>query len=92
MKNFIRKIFNPQLSKPDLERFELYNVFSNDAEAYIAKGVLETNGIKCFIEGDTLSSVYPSQLSFSGVRLLLRKCDFLIADNLLSENLVNKNA
>lgn len=70
-------------NKANLDRFEFYRTYYDRAEAYIAKGVLETNGIKCFIEGDTLSSVYPSQLTFSGLRMFLRKADFLMADQLL---------
>lgn len=83
----LSKIFNRKKKSPNLENFELFNIYANQADAFIAKGVLETNGIKCFIEGETLSSVYPSQLSFSGIRLFIRKGDFLMADQLLPENL-----
>lgn len=68
----------------NLDRFELYNTYSDAGEAYIIKGVLETNGIKCIIEGDSLSSVYPS-LSFTGYRLLIKRADFIMADQLLSQ-------
>ena len=88
MKNLLTRLFNPK-RESDLSQFEVYNVYSNESDAYIVKGVLETNGIKCFVEGDTLSSVYPSQLSFSGIRLYIRKGDFLMADNLLPDNLKN---
>lgn len=83
----ILKLFSREKEIPNLDSFELFNVYGNQADAFIAKGVLETNGIKCFIEGETLSSVYPSQLSFSGIRLFIRKGDFLIADQLLTGNL-----
>lgn len=85
---FLSLIF-PRKSKLNLDRFEVFRVYSNEADAFIDKGVLETNGIKCFIEGETLSSVYPSQLSFSGIRLLLRQADFFIAEHILTENARN---
>lgn len=88
IKKFLNRFLNIN-QHTDIDHFELYNTYSNISDAYIVKGVLETNGIKCFIEGDQLSSVYPSQLSFSGIRLFIRRADFLIANQLLSENLIN---
>lgn len=82
IKNLLTKFIKTKKTA-DLDGFELYNVYSSQSEAYIARGVLETNGIKCIIEGDILSSVYPSQLSFSGLRLYVRRVDFLMADQLL---------
>lgn len=84
MKNFFRYLFTGK-EKPDLDRFELYRTFNSDVEAYIAKGVLETNGIYAQLEGNTLSSVYP-HLGFSELRLYIRRADFLMADQLLEEN------
>ena len=69
----------------DIDRFELFRVLSTEHEAYIIKGMLETNGIKCFIDGEALSSVYPSALTFSPLRLFIRKADFLMAEELLDE-------
>ena len=82
MNKILKHIFSSKRTT-DLDKFEMYKEYYNPGEAYIAKGVLETNGIKCFIDGDTLSSVYPSQLSFSGLRLFVRRADFLMADELL---------
>ncbi|MCH5247961.1 MAG: DUF2007 domain-containing protein [Muribaculaceae bacterium] len=79
----LERVFGLGKKCEDLDRFEVYRVFSNETDAFILKGMLETNGIKCFIEGDTLSSVYPSALTFSGTRLLIMKKDFLMADHLI---------
>lgn len=84
----ILSLIFPQRGVPDLDKFEVYNIYYNEAEAFIAKGILETSGIKCFLEGETLSSVYP-QLPFTGIRLLMRQGDFLIADHILSQNMRN---
>lgn len=79
----LKDLFKTGKREEELDRFELYKVFYNESDAYIVKGMLETNGIKCFIEGDTLSSVYP-HLSFSGIRLLIQRKDFIMADELLT--------
>lgn len=83
-KMFLKNLFRRK-QKLNLDSYEVFNVYSNEADAYIAKGVLETNGIKCFIVGDTLSSVYPSQLSFAGLRLMVRNVDFFMASQLLND-------
>lgn len=41
------------------DRLVVFNSYVNDADAYIAKGVLETNGVPCIINNEIFSSVYP---------------------------------
>ena len=50
-----------------LDELVIFDKFTDLAEAYIIKGMLETNGIPCVIEGGVLSSVYPTSLEFSMV-------------------------
>ncbi len=60
------------------------NEYFTDAEAYIAKGVLETNGIPCVINNEIMSSIYPLPVSsVGGVRLLVFRQDFEAAQSLL---------
>lgn len=81
---FFKNLFKRK--RLDLDCYDVFETYYNEADAYIAKGVLETNGIACFIVGDTLSSVYPSQLSFAGLRLMVRRVDFMMARQLLKTN------
>lgn len=54
----------------------LYNTYYNDADAYIDKGVLETNGVPCVITNEIISNVYPLTMTPLGaIRLWIRKQD-----------------
>lgn len=44
----------------------LFGSFYSDVEAYILKGVLETNGIPCIINNELMSTVYPLPVSDVG--------------------------
>ncbi len=37
----------------------LFNTYTRDVDAYIAKGVLETNGVECWITNENFNSIYP---------------------------------
>lgn len=64
------------------------NVYNSDAEAYIAKGLLESNGIKCIVDNEIMSSIYPIPFSTIGqVRLMVLQRDENIARELLANNL-----
>lgn len=64
----------------------LLNTYYSDAEAYIAKGVLETNGIPCIINNEIISSVYPITVTpLGGIRLLIFRRDLPLARKLLTE-------
>lgn len=59
--------------------------YYSDAEAYIDKGVLETNGIPCAINNEIMSSVYPITVtSLGSIRLLVFYRDLDTAKSLLN--------
>lgn len=63
----------------------LLNTYYSDADAYIAKGVLETNGIPCIINNEIMSSVYPLTVTpLGGIRLLIFRRDLEAARELLT--------
>ena len=66
-----------------LDELVVLDKFTDVAEAYIIKGMLETNGIPCIVDGGVLSSVYPANLEFSMVIVRVRRRDLLMAQNLL---------
>ena len=39
---------------------KLLNQYSNEAEAYIDKGYLESNGIRCEIISNAMSDIFPA--------------------------------
>ena len=45
---------------------QLLNQYSNEAEAYIDKGYLESNGIKCEIISNAMSDIFPAPGSGNG--------------------------
>lgn len=64
--------------------------YSDNVEAYIAKGVLESNGIVCILNNEIMSSVYPLTLSsIGGIRLLVRREDLDRAEEILSIDAVD---
>lgn len=70
--------------KQDYSELVLLNEYNTDAEAYIAKGVLETNGIPCIINNEIMSSVYPLTLtSLGGIRVMVFDRDLASARALL---------
>lgn len=66
-----------------LDELVVLDKLTDVAEAYIIKGMLETNGIPCIVDGGVLSSVYPANLDFSMVRVMVRRRDLLMAESLL---------
>lgn len=65
----------------------LLETFASDADAYIAKGVLETNGIPCIINNEIMSSVYPVTLTpWGGIKLLIFRRDLELARRLLGND------
>jgi len=65
----------------------LFGTYYSDVDAYIAKGVLETNGIPCIINNEIMSSVYPITVTSLGeIRLLIFRRDLDEARKLLGGN------
>lgn len=59
-------------------------VFSSDADAHIALGVLRTNGINCALENEINASVFAlPTASYCGIKLLVNPADAEIAARLL---------
>lgn len=57
----------------------LLNQYSNEAEAYIDKGYLESNGIKCEIISNAMSDIFPAPGSGVG------SIDLYVADDQYNE-------
>ena len=60
----------------------LFDTFSDNADAYIAKGVLETNGIPCVINGQLMSTLYHGVPGLDS-RLYVRRKDLALAREIL---------
>lgn len=45
---------------------KLLNQYSNEAEAYIDKGYLESNGIECDVISNAMSDIFPAPGSGNG--------------------------
>ncbi len=59
--------------------------FNSRMEAELARGYLESNGIKSYISSDDAGQMYPSQQLVGGVLLKVEEEDKEIALNLLKE-------
>ncbi|MCH5239133.1 MAG: DUF2007 domain-containing protein [Muribaculaceae bacterium] len=58
---------------------KLINQYSNEAEAYIDKGYLESNGIECEVVSNAMSDIFPAPGSGNG------SIDLYVADNQYKE-------
>jgi hypothetical protein len=67
-----------------LENLITLKIFNNRIEAEVLRSLLESSGIKSWILSDDAGSMYPSQASINGVRLMVRNEDFKTASELLS--------
>lgn len=73
------------MKKEQNSELVLLKEYYSDAEAYIDKGVLETNGIPCIINNEIMSSVYPITITTLGaIRLLVFERDLDTARELLN--------
>lgn len=57
----------------------LLNQYSNETEAYIDKGMLESNGIKCEIISNAMSDIFPAPGAGNG------SIDLYVDDNQFKE-------
>lgn len=63
---------------------KLLNQYSNEAEAYIDKGYLESNGIPCEIISNAMSDIFPAPGSGNGsIDLYVEDKDYSEAEKLL---------
>lgn len=69
----------------DENRLVLLGEFETDSEAYIVKGVLESNGVPCVIHNELMANLYPvAPMSLGLRRLMVRACDLEQANAILS--------
>ena len=63
---------------------KLLNRYSNEAEAYIDKGFLESNGIPCEIISNAMSDIFPAPGSGNGsIDLYVPESEYEKASELL---------
>ena len=73
------------MNKPD--DLVLFEVYDDAVSAYIAKGVLETNGIQAMVTNELMSGVLPlTMLSVGQVRLLVKRSDLETAHKIIEDN------
>jgi len=71
----------------DKERTAVVARFSTQSTAYIAKGLLEANGIDCFLQDEFINQIFaPSSPAFGGIKLSVMEKDLEAATKLLKEN------
>ena len=61
----------------------LFNAYPTDADAYIAKGVLETNDIPCIVENEIMATMLSGFGGMGGYRLMIFRRDLGAATELL---------
>lgn len=63
---------------------ELLNQYSNEAEAYIDKGFLESNGIHCEVISNAMSDIFPAPGAGNGsIMLYVPESEYKKASDLL---------
>jgi Putative prokaryotic signal transducing protein len=68
-----------------VDEMKVIKVFSNETEAVIAKGLLESEGITALIRKDDVGGMLPSLQQTIGVKLLVNRDDVDKAMNILEE-------
>lgn len=58
-----------------VDEMKVIKVFSNETEAIIAKGLLESEGISALIRKDDVGGMLPSLQQTMGVKLLVNEQD-----------------
>lgn len=62
----------------------LLNEYSNEAEAYIDKGYLESNGVECEVISNAMSDIFPTPGAGNGsIDLYVADSDYEKASELL---------
>ncbi len=63
----------------------IFDTYTSDTDAYIAKGVLETHGVHCIINNEIMSNVYPMTLNpWGSIKLLIFRRDLELARNIMN--------
>lgn len=72
-----------QMNKNDVV---LARIFSSDIDARMAQSLLEDAGIKCVLDNETFSRIYPIGFnSIGGIRLMVFESDLERAEKILTE-------
>ena len=58
--------------------------FQNKLEAEMARGLLESAGVRAWLASDDAGGAYPFQLSGGGVQLMVEQADAAAAEELLA--------
>jgi hypothetical protein len=66
-----------------MDSFKVVCEYSNHVEAEIAKGILNSNGIKSFIHSDDCGGIAGGQTYITGVQLLVSESDLEQANIIL---------
>ena len=74
-----------------MENLTTLKIFNSRIEAEVLRSLLESSGIKSWILSDDAGSMYPSQASINGVRLMVRDEDFKTASGLLAGSEPSEN-
>ncbi len=62
-----------------------FSSFQNVADAYIAKGILETNGVQCVVNGQLMSTLYYGVPGLDA-RLYVRQKDLALARRIIDSD------
>ncbi len=70
------------MANNDPDELVEFDSYTNIADAYIAKGILETNGVPCVINGQLMSTLY---FGVPGIdpRLYVRRKDLELARRIM---------
>ena len=74
------------------EKLVTFGTYPDAVSAYIAKGVLNTNGIECVITNERMSGIFPlPDLPIGQVRILVFEKDLEMARNIMSSTAETKD-
>ncbi|MCQ2219050.1 MAG: DUF2007 domain-containing protein [Paludibacteraceae bacterium] len=67
------------------EKIVVAAIYNNQSEAIIAKGLLQANGIVCFLKDELINQIFsPFSPAFGGIKLCVLEHDIEAATSLLN--------
>ncbi|WP_295731715.1 DUF2007 domain-containing protein [uncultured Muribaculum sp.] len=63
----------------------LFNEYANSADAYIVKGVLDTNGVPSIVDNSIMGTLLGGITAVGSFRLMVRRKDLDIARRIMSD-------
>lgn len=63
----------------------LFNEYANSADAYIAKGVLDTNGVPAIVDNSIMGTLLGGIPAVGSFRLMVRRKDLDLARHIMSD-------